>query len=256
MQLCNITAPGIESESDNNFNQQQRRIKDKNMHAGYPVYMYSIENSILDYKFTDDDLKIFNPYLQKLKKLIDQNRHLEKASLASLLIQHRNDFVSEYCFTIPCYDILKKVAAYSPIVEIGAGSGYWARCLSEMDAEVVAYDRFPPDEQSPWDWQSGNSWFDDSWFNIIQGDESAAAGHPDRALFMAWPMPMNPMAYNALVNYRNAGGSTLIYIGDPHPASSGDEHFYHELGRYRIIEQNNLYGWPGINEKLIIYSLD
>ena len=217
--------------------------------------MYSIEHSILDYKFTDDDLKLFNPYLRKIKSLIDANNNLSRAELASVLIEQRNDLVSGFCFTIPCYDILKKVAAYSPIVEVGAGSGYWARCLSEFGADVVAYDRFPPGEQSPWDWRSGNSWFDDSWFHIVEGDESAAAGHPDRALFMAWPMPMNPMAYNALVSYRNSGGKTLIYIGDPHPASSGDEHFYQELDKHKILEKTDLYGWPGINEKLIIYSL-
>ncbi|HPS59471.1 MAG TPA: hypothetical protein PK514_15320 [Spirochaetota bacterium] len=217
--------------------------------------MYSIEHSILDYKITDDDLKLFNPYLKKIKSLIDSNSSLNREDLASLLIEQRNDLVSEYCFTIPYYGILKKVSAYSPIVEAGAGSGYWARCLVEFGADVVAYDRFPPDVKSPWDWRSGNSWFDDSWYHITGGDESAAAGHPDRALFMAWPMPMNPMAYNALVKYKNAGGRTLIYIGDPHPASSGDEHFYSELLKHREVERIDLYGWPGINEKLIIYSL-
>jgi hypothetical protein len=48
----------------------------------------------------------------------------------------------------------------------------------------------------------------------------------------------------------------LIYIGDPHPSSSGDEHFYGELARHREIERIDLYGWPGINEKLLIYSLE
>ena len=141
--------------------------------------MYSIEHSILDYKFSDNDLKIFNPYLKKLKAFIDKNSSLARADLASLLLEQRNDFVSEYCFTIPCYDILKKVASYSPIVEIGAGSGYWARCLGEFGADVVAYDRFPPGQEDPWDWRSGNSWFDESWCHIIDGDESAAASHPD-----------------------------------------------------------------------------
>lgn len=217
--------------------------------------MYSIEHSILDYNFSGNDLKIFNPYLKKLKVFIDKNSSLARPDLASLLLEQRNDFVSEYCFTIPCYDILKKVASHSPIVEIGAGSGYWARCLGEFGADVAAYDRFPPGQEDPWDWRSGNSWFDESWCHIIDGDESAAASHPDRALFMAWPMPSSPMAYNALVHYKNAGGRTLIYIGDPHPSSSGDEHFYRELAQHKELERVDLYGWPGINEKLIIYSL-
>ena len=100
--------------------------------------MYSIEHSILDYNITEDDLRIYNPYLKKLKKIIDENRHLERDVLADLLFSQRHDIVSEYSFTIPYYDIVKKIASYSPIVEIGAGSGYWARCLSEFGANVIA----------------------------------------------------------------------------------------------------------------------
>ncbi len=213
------------------------------------------EHSILNYKISDDDLKSYNPYIKKLKKIIDENFHMNTEDLESLLLTHRSEFVSEYSFTIPYYDILKKVASYSPIVEIGAGSGYWARCLSEFGADVIAYDSHPPGEHTPWEWQNGNPWFEDSWYSIIKDDESAAAHHPDRTLFMAWPIPLNPMAYNALLNYKNAGGKTIIFIGDPNPASSGDEFFYQMLYEHKEIEQSYLYSWPGINEKLLIYSL-
>jgi len=218
--------------------------------------MFSIKHSILEYKIGEHDLRSGNPFLEKIKKIIDDNNNLDEQELASLLLSHRNDFVSDYCFTIPYYDVLTIVASYSPIVEIGAGSGYWARCLSRMGADVIAYDSFPPGEQSPGEWYKGNPWFDDSWYNIIEGDESAAAGYPDRTLFMAWPLPMNPMAYNALASYKNAGGKTIIYIGDPNPASSGDEYFYQLLYKHKEIEKIDLYGWPGTHEKLLIYSLD
>lgn len=217
--------------------------------------MLSTEHSILNYSISDDDKRIYNPYLNRLKTIIDENSRLHKAELAALLFDMRHDLVSEYSFTIPYYEVLKKIASYSPIVEIGAGSGYWARCLSEMGADVIAYDRLPPGGQNPWEWYEGNPWFDDSWYPILEGDESAAAHHPDRSLFLAWPVPLNPMAYNALAGYKKAGGSTLIYIGDPHPASSGDEHFYQLLFAHKEIERIDLYGWPGINEKLLIYSL-
>lgn len=217
--------------------------------------MFSMEHSILEYKISENDLKIYNPYLKNLSKIINENSKLGIEEQASLLLTHRNDFVTEYSFTIPYYDILAKVASYSPIVEIGAGSGYWARCLSRIGAHVTAYDSVPPGEQSPWEWYRGNPWFDDSWYSILAGDESAAAHHPESTLFMAWPVPMNPMAYNALLNYKNAGGKTIIYMGDPHPASSGDEYFYSLLYRHKEVETVDLYSWPGIKEKLLIYSL-
>ncbi len=217
--------------------------------------MYSIKHCILDYIISDEDLMSYNPYLKKLTLIINDHKHLGREELASLLISIRHDLVSEYSFTIPYHDILKKVCSRSPIVEIGAGSGYWARCLYEMGCDVIAFDSFPPGDNNPWEWDKGNSWFDDTWYNIIQGDETSAALYPERTLLLAWPMPMNLMAYNTLSGYMNAGGSTVIYIGDPHPSSSGDEHFYNLLYRQKLLEEVELYSWPGINEKMLIYSL-
>lgn len=217
--------------------------------------MYSTKNSILEFKPCDLDFIIYNPYLKKVLKIINDNLGYGTDITESKLLFMRNDFVTEYSFTIPYYEILNKIAAYSPIVEIGAGSGYWARCITELGGDVIAYDSAPPGEHAPWEWYKGNSWFDDSWYNIIQGDESVISAHHDRTLFMAWPMPMSSMAYNTLVNYKNGGGKKIIYIGNPHPASSGDEYFYDFLYRHREEENIDLYSWPGITEKLLIYSL-
>jgi hypothetical protein len=217
--------------------------------------MYLTEKNIIHYKPHPEDFKIRNPYLKKIRKVIDENPCSDPDQTASLLLSMRNDFVTEYSFTIPYYEVLKIISGYTPIVEIGAGSGYWARCLNEAGADVIAFDSAPPGEHAPWEWYKGNPWFDDSWYQIHEGDESSAALHPECALFMAWPMPMNPMAYNALSLYKRKGGKTLIYIGDPNPASSGDEHFYKLLYRHREIVNKNLYGWPGISEKLLIFSL-
>jgi hypothetical protein len=217
--------------------------------------MYLSEKNIIHYKPCPDDYRISNPYLKKIRELIDCNSVDGEERIASILLSRRNDFVTEYSFTIPYYEVLKKISDYTPIVEIGAGSGYWAGCLNELGGDVIAYDSFPPGEHTPWEWYKGNPWFDDSWYHILEGDESSAALHPERSLFMAWPMPMSPMAYNALYLYKQNGGKTLIYIGDPNPASSGDEHFYELLSKHKEIVNMDLYSWPGISEKLMIYSL-
>ena len=214
-----------------------------------------VSKSIIHYKISMEDLSIDNPYLKKIQKLLLDNSHLSEEELSKMLCNLRFDFVSDYSFTIPYYEILQRISSYSPIVEIGAGSGYWARCLSILGADIIAYDRFPPGENHFWEWEKSNSWFDDSWYHIIEGDESMAGFHPDRTLFMAWPMPMNPMAYNALLAYKNAKGKKVIYIGHPHPASSGDENFYELLFTQKKIYETTLFGWPDIEEKLLIYEI-
>ena len=43
---------------------------------------------------------------------------------------------------------LQLLAARAPLVEIGAGTGYWARCLAERGTVITAYDLNPPAPES------------------------------------------------------------------------------------------------------------
>ena len=112
-------------------------------------------------------------------------------------------------------DVIDEIAAHSPLVEIGAGGGYWARCLREAGADIIAYDRRPPGEEAPWDWREGNQWFDDTWFLVQEGDESMAGLYPERTLLLCWPPIFDPMAANALRLYREAGGKNDDFHREP-----------------------------------------
>jgi methylase of polypeptide subunit release factors len=48
-----------------------------------------------------------------------------------------------YAFASPNSEALKALVKLSPIVEIGAGVGYWAALLRQQGAEVVAIDQNP-----------------------------------------------------------------------------------------------------------------
>jgi hypothetical protein len=155
-------------------------------------------------------------------------------------------------FSIPVYPALSLIARYGPLVEIGAGSGYWAWCLARMGVDVVPIDARPPGENDPLVWDEANLWFDDSWVSIIEGDERALAGYSDRTLFMSWPDINRPFALNALRVYREAGGSRLIYLGDA--KSSGDEAFHRALAALHQVTKYRMPGWPGIDDYVIQYA--
>lgn len=207
--------------------------------------MAASDRDITQYLPDERDARIENPYLGEVLALA--------ASPGSELAACRAELISRYAFPIPTADILDALLAHAPIVEIGAGSGYWAWCLSQLGASVVAYDTLVPGEGSEWDPFSRNAWFDDTWFGVIEGDESAAARHPDRSLFLCWPPFHVPMASRALAHYRDAGGRTLLYIGNP--ASSGDAPFHEALGRLAAVAVHRLWSWPGTDEALHIYAL-
>lgn len=196
-----------------------------------------------------------NPYLEEIERLKERPRE-ENRSLPEDLGACRGDLVTKYSFSIPTAGILKSIAARSPLVEIGAGNGYWARCLTRTGADIIAYDKFPPDESLPFPWgrwEEENFWFDSEWFPVNRGDEAAAARHPDRSLFLCWPPFNSPMAGEALELYARAGGRTLLYIGDP--LSSGDHRFHERRKGLALLEMHELWHWPGTDDRLWVYGM-
>ena len=55
-------------------------------------------------------------------------------------LQIRDHLSRKYAFGVPGNDALDCLARYGPLVEIGAGTGYWARCLRERGVDIFAYD--------------------------------------------------------------------------------------------------------------------
>lgn len=49
-----------------------------------------------------------------------------------------------YAFGVPTDAALDAIAARGPVVELGAGTGYWAALLRQAGCDVVAYDITPP----------------------------------------------------------------------------------------------------------------
>lgn len=207
--------------------------------------------SIWNYTPSAGDSSIRNPYLDKVLSLA---RELKAQGAPDTdLVKSREELICEYAFSIPYFSVIRIIAGYSPLVEIGAGNGYWAWCLSQSGADIIAYDSRPPMDADPLDIMSGNRWFNDEWIPVNEGDAAASGRHPDRSLFLAWPEPWSLMASEALYAYTAAGGRTLVYIGDP--VSSGDSIFHETLDKYSPVLSEKLYGWPGIGDSLFIYDL-
>jgi hypothetical protein len=211
-------------------------------------------HDILSYRFPEADRRIDNPYLVELRTLVEGIR--ESGGDGSELLKYRAELTARYAFSVPTIGILEMIAFHSPLVEIGAGNGYWARCLAQLGADVVAYDRLPPDDALPWPhggWDEMNYWFDSEWYPVQNGDERFAGLHPQRTLLLSWPLLDDPMASNALRHYLSAGGTRLIYIGDE--TSSGDAGFHEMKKAFTTLARHKLWSWPGIDDYVEIYAL-
>ena len=134
---------------------------------------------------------------------------------------------AQYAFAIPTDQALAAIQRHSPngIVEIGAGTGYWASLVHTLGVPVTAYDPAPP--MSP-----DNKWFHSSaaWFDVQQGDETVVDRHGDRTLLIVWPTRDQTWPADALDRYFAAGGDTLIYVGEGPGGRTGDARFHALLG--------------------------
>ena len=149
-----------------------------------------------------------NPYLEVW--LTHRQHHVERLAqitrallsrdpeLIETLKANRTLHTHQFAYAIPTHKALSTIGRYGPIVEIGAGTGYWAWMLRQATIDVVAYDLHPPCAASD---QNRFHMHCRCWTDVLAGDESALDHHPQRTLFLCWPPAGDPMAFRALNRY-------------------------------------------------------
>lgn len=208
--------------------------------------------SLYDYiSDLDDDPLINNPYLEALKEIVLKSK-TPKGGMDALL-EKRNFLVEEYSFSIPFPFVLDILKVYSPITELGAGTGYYSFCLKQMGVDIEAYDLYSPDDEDPLDFFGKNQWFNDTWTLVLSGDEEIVQSCKGRSLFLCWPPPDSLMAFNSLKVFEDIKGEYIIFIGDK--KSSAEESFFKRLEMHELKKDISIPSWNGINERLLIYKL-
>lgn len=155
----------------------------------------------------------------------------------------RRRLTAEYAWAIPTEEALEAIAAQGPIVEIGAGNGYWAWLLQQRGVDIIAFDPMPYeeghyievgpvkpgklDEGEALELEEKNRVYRRKWADVEEGGHTLVADHPDRALFICWPSNALSWAAQALAVYE---GETVIYIGEWRGCTA-DEDFHDLLER-------------------------
>jgi len=212
------------------------------------MHFTSSQYDIFHYIPHEKDFSVNNPYLEEILQY--QNTELDEYQYWNL----RYELIKKYAFAVPTFEVLSIINELSPIIEIGAGNGYWAFMLNQLGCDILAYDKYPPDETVfPFSDFAINLWFEEQWYQVEKGDATQAGNFPNRALFLCWPEPHSAMAYEALHSYSKAGGHTVIFIGDM--IACADSRFYDMLAGYLLKLKKQVWGYKYFNEFIAIYSL-
>jgi hypothetical protein len=166
----------------------------------------------------------------------------------------RPELARVYSWAIPndeAIAALVEMSADRGILEVGAGTGYWAALLAQAGADIVATDQAPPSEARGVEY---NAWHSHarSWFPVVQRDATEAAqAESTRALLLCWPPSQSAMGVEAVRAYR---GDTVAYVGEWINMSTGNAELLELLeAAWNLGRVVDLPVWRGHDDKLRIF---
>lgn len=151
--------------------------------------------------------------------------------------------VRKYSWAIPNNEAISTLVKMSPLIEIGAGKGYWASLISKAGGDIIAFDIK----------NKNNKYTDNqlSYFDIKYGNSTTVKKYPDRNLFLCWPPYLSTCALNTLKNFK---GKFVIYVGEFFGCTACDK--FHQLLQKNFIEINriNIPQFWGIHDFVYIFE--
>lgn len=180
-------------------------------------------------------MTMFNPYFEKFNSI----KHGYTTDW-----RYRDSFVEEYAWAVPNTEAIEAIKNLNmPIIEIGAGSGYWAKLISNAGVDVVAFDK------------RLDYVFTQSWFDVKDGSIEMIKDYPGRAMMLCWPCYQSSFAYEATMEFMRRGGNTMIYIGEDSFGCTGDDKFHRVRQKYWDCTQVvNIPQWGGIHDFMEILT--
>ena len=151
-----------------------------------------------------------------------------------------------YAYVFPDEATLQMLAGLGPLVEVGAGTGYWAHRLRSIGVDIVAFD------QAPVDGERANRYHSPTrpWTRVEQGDKTVLPGYADRGLFLCWP-PLFSSLGDCLTYY---GGDTVACIGDCGHRTARLDHLDEAFTKVATAPVRALDPYPGVTPQLTIWK--
>ncbi|GLD94495.1 hypothetical protein PINS_up003106 [Pythium insidiosum] len=172
----------------------------------------------------------------------------------------------KYSWAIPDERALRIIKHYGPIVEMGAGTGYWGRLLELRGVDIVCYDlHVADDDEEDGEENAGDQMEQIFWTNVLKGTPKDLRKHPDRTLFLCYPDDFEDssesMALECLHNY---SGEYVIHVGEmfgqtlclpgPWGRTSSSEFQTHLASVYHKVLQVPLPSWHSSIDALTVWK--
>jgi hypothetical protein len=185
---------------------------------------------------TGDFTRSGNPYLAAYTEVRDAVARTTTLEEAAYSLRTRERLVRTYAWAIPTEAVIARIVAKGPVVEMGAGGGYWSALVQRSGGDITPFDAAAPAR---------------TWCEVQRGDPSVLDDRTEDALLLVWPPFRSDMAAQCLTRFR---GSTLLYAGEGAGGCCGDVVFFRLLERHwQRTERHLLPTWPHIHDTFSVW---
>lgn len=192
---------------------------------------------------TKHAMDVYNPYWHAVRGVCGNDLATD--------YQFRRRYVRTYAWAIPDPATLKFIASHtrdSGIVEMGAGTGYWASLLTQLGVlPYTCFDIAPPGRVN-------NPFFGVTmtFYPVCTGTPRDVKNYSGYTLFLCWPPHVGDMAVETLHTYT---GKKLVYIGEGRNGRTANDAFFDQLDRaWKHTASHPIAQWKGMCDSIEIYE--
>jgi len=185
-----------------------------------------------------------NPYFDAVAGAVTVGSCRDSYKQAAVdLLTERHNLVEEYAWAIPNVAAIETLCYHEPVLEVGAGTGYWAWCVEQLDGESVATEPEPP---------TVDPYTDLIAYDALAAIETVREYEPEEyTLYCCWPDHQAEWPADALDEYE---GATFIYVGEGRGGCTGDERFHRKLhDEWTLDETVAIPTYLGIHDRLEVW---
>lgn len=191
-------------------------------------------------------MKMSNAYYDEAKEALAQwNNGNGNIDLDFNSFKLRTELIPRYSFAVPNDEAIQAIKSLNlPIIEIGAGTGYWANLIAQSGVDIICFDTYCTKYHH-------GEWIN-CWYEVRNGGPEKIKENPNRALFLCWPDYEKAMASDCLENYT---GDIVIYVGERGGGCTANDKFFAILDKdFELIKTIEIPQWWGIHDSLFIYK--
>jgi hypothetical protein len=213
--------------------------------------------------------RIGNPYLDAYTESMARRDEVEELTPEWELLDieqtwMRTALCACFAYAIPNGAAIDRLVSAGPLLEVGAGLGYWARLIRDAGGDILAVDR-------DWSAGSGKSGFNpenrfhgednEAWTSVVLVHDCVGTvrDHPERTLFLCWPPYGSPDAPEPADGWFDAeclkaySGEVFILVGEI-GGCTGSPAFARDLDeRWERVELIELPTWPRVHDEMHVF---